>query len=142
MLTGSLEYFSRIWLQFSLTETRQFKCSTNLCLRLPFELRLYSTIFTPLVLFKLVLGNIMSQGCDMVADMLLLKPCNGVAGNQTASLRFPKTAMQMIFQNLCTSQRWCLHLGLWCATLQTKTRNLPKCLEQIRKLRNATYPKT
>ena len=102
MLTGSLEYFSRIWLQFSLTETRQFKCSTNLCIRLPFKLRLYSTIFTPLVLFKLVLGNIMSQGCDMVADMLLLKPCNGVAGNQTASLRFPKTAMQMIFQNLCT----------------------------------------
>ena len=66
------------------------------------KLRLYSTLFTPLALFKLVLGNIMSQGCDMIADMLLLKPCNGVAGHQTASSRFPKTATQKIFQNFCT----------------------------------------
>ena len=34
----------------------------------------------------------------MPGDMLL-KPCNGVAGNQTASSRFPKAALQKIFQN-------------------------------------------
>ena len=34
--------------------------------------------------------------------MLLLKPCNDVAGNETASSRFPKTAIRKIFQNFCT----------------------------------------
>ena len=38
----------------------------------------------------------------MLADMLLLKPCNAVAENQTASSRFPETAIRKIFQNLCT----------------------------------------
>ena len=38
----------------------------------------------------------------MLADMLLLKPCNVVAGNQTPSSRFPKTAIQKIFQNFWT----------------------------------------
>ena len=36
----------------------------------------------------------------MLADMLLLKQCNGVAGNEAASWRFP-TAIREIFQNLC-----------------------------------------
>ena len=69
---------------------------------LALELRLYSTLFTSLALFKLVLRNNMSQGCDMLADVLFLKPCNGVAGNQTARSRFPKTVTQKIFQNFCT----------------------------------------
>ena len=34
--------------------------------------------------------------------MSLLKPCNAVAGNQTPSSRFPKTAIPKIFQNFCT----------------------------------------
>ena len=37
----------------------------------------------------------------MFADMLLLKPCNDVAGNEIASSRFLKTVIRKIFQNFC-----------------------------------------
>ena len=41
--------------------------------------------------------------------MSLLKPCNAVAGNQTASSRFPKTTIPKIFQNFCTKDYGGVH---------------------------------
>ena len=40
----------------------------------------------------------MPRGYDMLADMFLLKSCTGVAEKETASLSFPTTAIQKIFQ--------------------------------------------
>ena len=94
------------------------------------ELRLYSTLLPPLAHFKLVLGNIMSSGYDMLEDMLLLKPYNDVAGNETASSRFPKLAIQKIFQNFCTKVYGGVRAWAYGMQLYKQRQHLPKCSEQ------------
>ena len=80
----------------------------------------------------------MPRSYDILADMLLLKSCIGVVGKVTASLRFPKTAIQKIFQIFYTKVYGSVRAWLVACNFTKKV----KYLEQIRKLRNAFHPKT
>ena len=58
--------------------------------------------------------------------MLLLKPCNDVAENETASSRFPKTAIRKIFQNFCTKVYGGVALGLMACNSTSKSNKFTK----------------
>ena len=73
----------------------------------------------------------------MLADMLLLKSCIGVVGKETASLRFPKTAIQKIFQIFYT--KFCAGVRAWACGVQLYKKG--KIFGTNKKAENAFYPK-